>query len=350
MCCRTFIPLIVTCVILTIVTTGTAEGQSCPQITDPHPLNTNADSDTWISDRFPRLATDGHGKWLAVRPSDGDLGGTDPACVDVDGDGKVTICHMPLGNPENAHTISVSVNSVPAHLTHGDNCGPCEDPCDDVACIVVQDNTDVYNPPGTRSCNILLHINEPGVTLLAVGNADITTSDPNGFFQHEFGSDTAPNILLVELFPEVAHDSYVDIGIEIGDIWGLDGTQLDADWDTCAFNCTEEACPPPPPMCCTQNTLCGQVLGGWFNTEPVNGQGIPDDEGNVFIAQFTVGVMHNVSGNVTVLVKGDFGLPPAPGDPDLDGNGTVTIYGFPDGRIRMHRQRLSNQSCVFDGT
>ena len=31
-------------------------------------------------------------------------------------------------------------------------------------------------------------------------------------------------------------------------------------------------------------------------------------------------------------------------------HGTVTIYGFPDGRIRIHRQRISNQSCVFDGT
>ena len=33
---------------------------------------------------------------------------------------KVLICHIPPGNPENAHTISVSVNAVPAHLAHGD--------------------------------------------------------------------------------------------------------------------------------------------------------------------------------------------------------------------------------------
>ena len=31
-------------------------------------------------------------------------------------------------------------------------------------------------------------------------------------------------------------------------------------------------------------------------------------------------------------------------------HGTITIYGFPDGRIRIHRQRISNRSCVFDGT
>lgn len=40
--------------------------------------------------------------------------------------GKVTICHVPPGNPDNAHTISVSPHAVDAHLGHGDYCGPCE--------------------------------------------------------------------------------------------------------------------------------------------------------------------------------------------------------------------------------
>ena len=38
---------------------------------------------------------------------------------------KVVICHIPPGQPENAHTISVSPNAVPAHLAHGDSLGPC---------------------------------------------------------------------------------------------------------------------------------------------------------------------------------------------------------------------------------
>ena len=38
---------------------------------------------------------------------------------------KVLICHIPPGNPGNEHTISVSVNAVPAHLAHGDHLGPC---------------------------------------------------------------------------------------------------------------------------------------------------------------------------------------------------------------------------------
>ena len=48
-------------------------------------------------------------------------------CADDDGDGLVTICHIPPGNPDNARTITVGVNAVRAHLAHGDHCGPCEE-------------------------------------------------------------------------------------------------------------------------------------------------------------------------------------------------------------------------------
>ena len=39
---------------------------------------------------------------------------------------KVLICHIPPGNPQNAHTISVDQSAVPAHLAHGDTLGPCQ--------------------------------------------------------------------------------------------------------------------------------------------------------------------------------------------------------------------------------
>lgn len=45
---------------------------------------------------------------------------------------KTTICHIPPGNPANAHTICVGDAAVPAHLAnHGDYLGACqvETPC-----------------------------------------------------------------------------------------------------------------------------------------------------------------------------------------------------------------------------
>ena len=43
----------------------------------------------------------------------------------VAGEEKVTICHIPPGNPDNAHTIVVGAPAVPAHLDHGDSLGEC---------------------------------------------------------------------------------------------------------------------------------------------------------------------------------------------------------------------------------
>jgi hypothetical protein len=45
----------------------------------------------------------------------------------ADSPGKVDVCHIPPGNPANAHIINVSVNAVPAHLAHGDTLGQCDD-------------------------------------------------------------------------------------------------------------------------------------------------------------------------------------------------------------------------------
>ena len=37
---------------------------------------------------------------------------------------KVLVCHIPPGNPENAHVIEISENALPAHLAHGDCLAP----------------------------------------------------------------------------------------------------------------------------------------------------------------------------------------------------------------------------------
>ena len=40
---------------------------------------------------------------------------------------KVTICHIPPGNPAERHTITVDANAVAAHIrNHGDYIGACQ--------------------------------------------------------------------------------------------------------------------------------------------------------------------------------------------------------------------------------
>ena len=52
---------------------------------------------------------------------------TDPGTDDGDNGScqKVDLCHIPPGNPSNAHTINISENAVDAHLAHGDVLGAC---------------------------------------------------------------------------------------------------------------------------------------------------------------------------------------------------------------------------------
>ena len=40
-------------------------------------------------------------------------------------DKKETICHFPPGNPSNAHTITIGISALPAHIAHGDYTGAC---------------------------------------------------------------------------------------------------------------------------------------------------------------------------------------------------------------------------------
>jgi hypothetical protein len=71
----------------------------------------------------PVSGTDQQTGAVTSNPSDGC---NDPNDGGSPGSGhKVTICHIPPGNPGNAHTISVGAPAVPAHLAHGDHLGPC---------------------------------------------------------------------------------------------------------------------------------------------------------------------------------------------------------------------------------
>jgi hypothetical protein len=53
------------------------------------------------------------------------VGACDPTQAAAGG-AKVDVCHIPPGNPENAHTITISEHALGAHLDHGDHVGACD--------------------------------------------------------------------------------------------------------------------------------------------------------------------------------------------------------------------------------
>lgn len=67
--------------------------------------------------------------------------------------GKVVICHIPPGNPNNPQTIEVAARAVPAHLAHGDVLGPCGGSIDstDTDGDDVLDGFDAYPEDSTQS-------------------------------------------------------------------------------------------------------------------------------------------------------------------------------------------------------
>jgi len=52
-------------------------------------------------------------------------GMTSPAFAGGPAPQKITICHIPPGNPNNPQTIEVASPSLPAHIAHGDTLGAC---------------------------------------------------------------------------------------------------------------------------------------------------------------------------------------------------------------------------------
>jgi hypothetical protein len=60
---------------------------------------------------------------------------------------KVEVCHVPPGNPENFHTITVSEKALPAHIAHGDFEGPCN-----ALCAVLCDDGDLCTMDDDGNC------------------------------------------------------------------------------------------------------------------------------------------------------------------------------------------------------
>lgn len=89
-------------------------------------------------------------------------------CVDFpcgnDGQ-KVQMCHIPSGNPNNAHEICISPSAVPAHLAHGDYCGPCASQKQDSKLAEVGSNElvlDAFPNPFSGNTTLKISVDQPG--------------------------------------------------------------------------------------------------------------------------------------------------------------------------------------------
>lgn len=69
---------------------------------------------------------------------------------------KVTICHIPPGNPDNRHTICIDEHALSAHQTHhGDTFGACEDECSPATGLTVGDGGGDGTTKAAGGCSLI---------------------------------------------------------------------------------------------------------------------------------------------------------------------------------------------------
>ena len=118
----------------------------------------------------------------------------DDGAVTQSGVEQVTICHIPPGNPGNAHTITVGEPAVAAHVAeHGDTIGPCPEPAAHLVVIkhVTNDNgakpasdfTITVSGVTVVTGNTFPGAEDPGrvLTLSSVGDYLVEETDPLGY-------------------------------------------------------------------------------------------------------------------------------------------------------------------------
>ncbi len=148
-----------------------------------------------------------------------------------------------------------------------------------------------FNDDGTENpllfvTNVFVRFSEMDDRLLNIGFANINVKKPGAeFFQHPAGGNTAPTNFLIGIFPSLAFDTFVTIGLKSHD--GEDTTSGDPDF----------------------NMGLDRITGGWFHAVDA-GQGDassypqnPDGNFWILIAQLTVDANddNGVVGNMLVF-------------------------------------------------
>ena len=135
----------------------------------------------------------------------------DDGVVTQSGVEKVTICHIPPGNPGNAHTITVGEPAVAAHIAeHFDTVGPCPEQMAHLIVIkhVINDNggsaaagdfTIAVSGVAVVDGNTFPGVEAPGTikTLSSVGSYSVGENGPAGYAA-SYSADCSGTIALGE--------------------------------------------------------------------------------------------------------------------------------------------------------
>jgi len=186
--------------------------------------------------------------------------------------------------------------------------------------IVVETET---HDPGLVTCRVFAEFSEPGgdrlVAVFGTVGSPLQIDVAGGtFYQHAFGSDLPPHDHLLAIFPSLAWDTFVTIGMEINN--GGEATLL---------------MPPWPGFGSSTLTTTDSA---WVIT-PVDAQGAPDTGGRVLLGQFTSDGTGIVGRFLIQFITGGVHMQAAVGfchsnqegpcfAGDLDGDNLVTIDDF----------------------
>jgi len=183
----------------------------------------------------------------------------------------------------------------------------------------------VPNPYGIFACDIYAEFDNPDDHIVAVAGtaaAPLSLDVVVGhFYQHPpHGEETAPIPALIGLFPSLAYDTFVTIGVRVDD--GTDATMLTPGWPEVG-----------------EDGLADATNLAWF-VAPDAAQGAPDQNGRVLIGQFSTDdgiaprgrfVILAISDGEPALIHRGFCcfLSPAPcTEGDVNGDNVVGIGDF----------------------
>lgn len=175
---------------------------------------------------------------------------------------KITICHIPPGNPTARHTITVGVPAAKAHLAHGDTLGPCEGVLDkkDKTPPVISNISATSTSP--TSATIKWITDEPAT------NKVIYATVPNATTTSKMVSDsvlvTQHSILLTDL----ATSTQYFFRVESKDINGNVATSTEMTFTTLAQPIPEDTTPPVISGITATSTSQTTTTIKWTTDEP----------------------------------------------------------------------------------